>query len=118
MRRVAAVLAALLLSLGLTTAVEAPAHAGWPGAEVSHAADDSGYIAAIIVLCEGDNHPVYLYRGMWSKNTGVCQDVNYIYVPDDGRVNVCFNPINQRFVYGPGYHALGNFDARKCYAQR
>ena len=119
MNRLKILFATLLIAMGII-AFPAPAQAGWPGGEVVHAGDDTGYLGrsggAIFVHCNSGIDQA-LYRGQNSMNVGNCSDVDYIYAFPEERI-VCFEAFgaNRIEIVYPG-RDVGNFEYRKCYAQ-
>jgi hypothetical protein len=94
-----------------------PADAGWPGGEIVHAGDDSGYTGrngALFYYCDSRGVDGDLYKGQWSKSE--CADAGWIYVfPEE--VAVCFDRFGgRREIYYPG-GGVGNFAYWRCYMQ-
>lgn len=112
MRRLAIVAAVLLAAAGIT----APAHAGWPGGNVQHAADDSGYNPPVWIGCD-NNQSYSLGLGQSSRN--VCGDVNVVYVGPGDQLR-CRNSGNGSWVTydATGWHSIGNFTVMVCYQQK
>jgi hypothetical protein len=92
------------------------------GTDVTHAADDSGYTAAIHIQCTNGTHR-WLYRG---EGTFLTPDkacgyggVQWIITGADQAVR-CFNalpPYGSHYFIG-GYREVPSYASLKCYMQR
>lgn len=110
--------AALLLLAGLVLAQPSPAAAGWPGGEILHASDDSGYNPPIYVRCDGGLQ-TSLGLGVWSKQIPGCSDVNQMYVGSGDQIR-CQTPFWTWQTYdATGWHDISNNSGRLvCYQQK
>lgn len=111
MNRLLGALAALVLAAaGLSAA--APAHAGWPGGIVVHAADDGGYAGPFTVRCSSGAIKI-LYRG----DRASCGDVDAIW--DGYGFNVLCLHTDGRWqnFNRDGWTSIGDWFNAKCYHQ-
>jgi len=92
---------------------------GWPGGELTHSSNDTGYLGraggAMFFQCN-DGRDLTLYRGQWSKGSGGCADVDWLYVfPEE--VHICdgnsATGFAHRVVYYPGM-SVGNASHWTC----
>lgn len=110
--RFAALVAALLLALGVSLVPAAPAQAGWPGGIVVHAPDDGGFAGDILVRCDGGALK-FLSRGERAS----CGDVNDIYVAHFRRVLCLHTDGRWQLFDAQGWHGIGNWFNARCYHQ-
>ena len=111
-RTLLAALTATLLALASNIA-GAPAHAGWPGGIVAHAADDSGYAGSFYVRCSTG-----ALQSLARGQRATCGDVDAIY--DGVGYNVlCIHTDGRWQNFNTnGWNAIGNWTNVTCYHQR
>lgn len=100
---------------GAALAIAAPAHAGWPGGSIQHAADDGGYNPPIFFRCS-NGYQGSLGLGAWSRN--YCGDTDAIYVGAGDRLSCRHNDGRWQVFNATGWHSIGNFTAILCYQQK
>jgi hypothetical protein len=123
--KIAAGCAALMLLvvgvIGAVVTTASPAQAGWPGGNVIHAADDSGYNDPIAITCNWNNpwgYAKYLAVGWGSKS--YCSDADGVYV-GAGRQISCrylgtYGAYNKTFD-ATGWHKVTDVESWVCYHQ-
>lgn len=110
-------LAVLALAVAAIMSAQSPASAGWPGGEVTHQSDDSGYNPPIYVQCN-DGRVLSLGLGGYSKGTyHHCQDADAIYVGSGQEVRCSAYGIYWITFDATGWHGVDNDHRLYCYMQ-